>query len=113
MVLSQAIAQEICVMEAELCSAFSDSTRILILYALDERPRSVGDLAAELNSPQPTVSRHLKVLRERGLVASDRQGTTVFYRLTDRRLLQALDLLRAVMRDRLVHRANLVADAES
>lgn len=100
-------------MEAELCSAFSDSTRILILYALDERPRSVGDLAAELNSPQPTVSRHLKVLRERGLVASDRQGTTVFYRLTDRRLLQALDLLRAVMRDRLVHRANLVADAES
>jgi len=100
-------------MEAELCSAFSDSTRILILYALEAGPRNVGELAGELNSPQPTVSRHLKVLRERGLVLSERQGTTVFYRLADRRLLQALDLLRAVMRDRLVHRANLVADADS
>ena len=97
-------------MEAELCSAFSDPTRILILYELDERPRAVNELAADLNVNQPTISRHLKVLRDRGLVKADRQGTTMLYGLTDHRLIEALDLLRAVMRDRLVQRASLITE---
>lgn len=100
-------------MEAELCSAFSDPTRILILYELDERPRTVTELTTELNLAQPTVSRHLKTLRDHGLVFAGRQGANMLYSLTDRRLLDALDLLRTVMRDRLVQRANLVADIEA
>ena len=113
MIISPTLTQEVCMMEAELCSAFADPTRILILYELDERPRNVNDLAADLNLPQPTVSRHLKVLRERGLVSAERQGTNMLYSLADRRLIEALDTLRAVMRDRLVHRANLIAEVES
>lgn len=97
-------------MEAELCSAFSDPTRILILYELDEHPRTVNELVADLNVNQPTISRHLKILRDRGLVKADRQGTTMLYCLTDRRLIEALDLLRAVMRDRLVQRASLITE---
>jgi DNA-binding transcriptional ArsR family regulator len=108
--ISQGLSQEVCLMEAELCSAFSDPTRILILYELDEQPRTVTELTVDLNLSQPTVSRHLKVLRDRGLVAADRQGTNMHYHLTDRRLLEALDILRAVMRDRIMHRANLVTE---
>lgn len=99
-------------MEAELCSAFSDSTRILILYELNERPRIVSELTTDLNIPQPTISRHLKVLRERGLVSAERQGTNMLYQLTDRRFIEALDLLRAVMRDRLIQRASLIVNTE-
>jgi ArsR family transcriptional regulator len=109
-ILSPNLNQEICMMEAELCSAFSDPTRILILYELDEHPHTVNELAANLNVNQPTISRHLKILRDRGLVKADRQGTTMLYCLTDHRLIEALDLLRAVMRDRLVQRANLVSE---
>jgi ArsR family transcriptional regulator len=112
MTISPTLTQEVCMMEAELCSAFSDPTRILILYELDERSRNVNDLTSDLNLPQPTVSRHLKVLRERGLVAAERQGTNMLYSLTDRRLIEALDTLRAVMRDRIVHRANLITEME-
>jgi DNA-binding transcriptional ArsR family regulator len=108
--ISQVLSQEVCLMEAELCSAFSDPTRILILYELDEQPRTVTELTVDLNLSQPTVSRHLKVLRDRGLVVADRQGTNMHYHLTDRRLLEALDILRAVMRDRIMHRANLVTE---
>jgi DNA-binding transcriptional ArsR family regulator len=108
--ISQVLSQEVCLMEAELCSAFSDPTRILILYELDEQPRTVTELTVDLNLSQPTVSRHLKVLRDRGLVAADRQGTNMHYHLTDRRLLEALNILRAVMRDRIMHRANLVTE---
>jgi DNA-binding transcriptional ArsR family regulator len=67
----------------------------------------VTQLAAALSMSQPSVSRHLKVLRERGMVAAERQGTGAEYRLTDQRLIQAMDLLRAVLRDNLVHRAEL------
>jgi len=108
--LSPNLSQEICMMEAELCSAFSDPTRILILYELDEKPRMVNELAADLNVNQPTISRHLKILRDRGLVKAERQGTTMLYCLTYHRLIEALDLLRAVMRDRLVQRASLVTE---
>jgi ArsR family transcriptional regulator len=71
----------------------------------------VGDLAATLNLPQPTVSRHLKILRERGLVQTERAGTTVIYSLADRRLIEALDLLRAMMGDIFDRRASVVSRA--
>jgi len=110
MTISPTLTQEVSQMEAELCSAFSDPTRILILYALDEQPRSVTELTVELNLAQPTTSRHLKVLRDRGLVVAERQGTSMLYKLADHRLIDALDILRTVMRDRIMHRANLITE---
>jgi len=97
-------------LEADLCSALADPTRILILYALDERPRNVSEIATELNVTQPTTSRHLKILRERGLVHTDRQGTTITYYLSDKRLIEALDLLRSVLRERISRRASLMKE---
>lgn len=108
--ISQTLAQEVSQMEADLCSAFTDPRRILILYALDEKPLNVTELTHELQIAQPTVSRHLKVLRDRGLVTSERRGRTVTYRLGDQRLIEALDLLRSVLRDRIAHRASLMEE---
>ncbi len=108
--VSQALAQEISQLEADFCFALSDPTRLLILYALADGPHNVTELSTELDVIQPTTSRHLKVLRDRGLVSTVRQGTTVTYHLADRRLIQALDLLRTVMRDRLTYRAGLMEE---
>jgi ArsR family transcriptional regulator len=104
------LQQEVTHLHAEVCSALADPNRILILYALSEKPYTVNDLATTLGLPQPTASRHLKVLRDRNLVEAIRQGMTVEYRLADHRLIEALDLLRGVMRDRITHRASLVED---
>ncbi len=106
--LNQTLKQEISQLEADFCSGLSDPTRLLILYALSDGPRNVTALTRELEASQPTTSRHLKVLRERGLVHTVRHGSTVTYHLSDQRLIQALDLLRAVMRDRLAHQAGLI-----
>lgn len=108
--VTSALAQEISQLEADFCSALSDPNRLLILYALAEGPRNVTELTNEINTIQSTISRHLKILRERGLVHTVRQGTTVTYHLTDNRLIQALDLLRSVMRDRLAYRAGLMEE---
>ena len=106
--LTQSLKQEISQLEADFCFALSDPTRILILYALSENVLNVTELTNELGITQPTTSRHLKVLRDRGLVNTTRQGTTITYHLSDQRLIQALDLLRSVMRDGLTQRMNLI-----
>ncbi len=106
--VSKTLVQEITQLEADFCSALSDPTRLLILYALADSPRNVTELTHELDIIQPTTSRDLKVLRERGLVYAVRNGSSITYHLGDKRLIQALDLLRSAMRDRLAYRANLV-----
>jgi DNA-binding transcriptional ArsR family regulator len=102
------LTQEVSQLHADICSALADPKRILLIYALAERPRSVNDLAEELDISQPATSRNLKVLRDRGLVYTVRQGTTLEYHLTDMRLVEALNMLRAVLRDRLTYNANLM-----
>ncbi|CAG0929562.1 Biofilm growth-associated repressor [Thermoflexales bacterium] len=99
---------EIQLFHAQICQALADPTRIMLLYRLSEGPQNVGELSSMLKVSQPTVSRHLKVLRERGMVASTRHGATVEYRLIDDRPIQALDLLRSVLRDNLSRNAELV-----
>jgi ArsR family transcriptional regulator len=106
--INQVLKQEIIQLQADFCAALSDPTRILLLYALNETPRNVTELTNELGLPQPTISRHLKVLRERGLALTERQGTVITYRLADQRVIQAMDLLLSAMRDRLTQRASIV-----
>jgi DNA-binding transcriptional ArsR family regulator len=102
------LSREVTQLHAELCSGLADPKRLLLLYALSEQPRTVNNLAAELGLSQPATSRHLKILRDRGLVNATRRGAHVEYSLDDFRLIEALDLLRAVLHDSLTHRASLV-----
>jgi DNA-binding transcriptional ArsR family regulator len=110
--LNQTLRQEVSQLEANLCSAFADPTRILILYALSEGPRNVTELTKELGTTQSTTSRHLKILRDRGLVRTTRDGVNIIYDLADRRLIEALDILRGVLRDSINVKANLIAELE-
>lgn len=106
--ITPTITQEVSLLHAELCSALADPTRLLLLYTLAGRSCNVSELTLELGMSQPTVSRHLKVLRDRGLVTATRQGNNVLYELADRRIITALDLLRDFMRERIQYRADLV-----
>ena len=106
--ITQALKQEVSQLEADLCYALADSTRILILFALDEKPYSVTDLGLELGINQSTTSRHLKILRDRGIVQTTREGKNIIYHLADSRLIEALNLLRAVLRDGITHKAEIL-----
>jgi DNA-binding transcriptional ArsR family regulator len=96
MVESQ-LEQEIELLHSRVCQALADPKRILLLYLLTSGAKCVSELVDSLGVPQPTVSRHLAVLRERGLVQTERQGTSVYYTLTDHRIIDALDLMRQVL----------------
>ena len=109
---NQQLTQEVTQLHADICSALADPSRILLLYALVEQPRTVNELANEVKISQSATSRHLKVLRERGLVSAIRMGQSIEYSLNDPRIIEALDLLRAVLRDSLSRRANLMIEVE-
>jgi ArsR family transcriptional regulator len=106
--MNQHLEQEVSQLHAEICAGLADPTRILILYELETGPRNVTQLTEALNLSQPMISRHLKVLRERGMVLATRVGPAVEYKLADHRLIEAMDLLRAVLRDHISRRAELM-----
>jgi ArsR family transcriptional regulator len=109
--MTKSLKDEINKLHAQVCSGLADPNRILILYKLADAPCNVSDLASSLEIPQPTVSRHLKVLRERSMVRADRDGQSVFYSLADERIIHALDLLRAMLADSLENQIDLARTA--
>lgn len=68
---------------AELFKVFGDSTRIRILFVLFESEVCVCDLAEALDMTQSAVSHQLRILKQLKLVASRREGKSVFYSLAD------------------------------
>jgi DNA-binding transcriptional ArsR family regulator len=90
---------EVVALHARLCQALADPKRLLLIYALADGPRTVGELCAELGLAQTNVSQHLAILRDRGVVAASRVGTSVTYRLRGTQVVEALDLLRTYMRE--------------
>jgi DNA-binding transcriptional ArsR family regulator len=63
--------------------ALADPNRRAIVELLASAPHSVGDLADALPISRPAVSRHLRLLKEAGLVTDDAHGTRHIYRLHD------------------------------
>lgn len=108
---NQELSREITELHADICSALADPRRILLIYAMAEKSRNVSELAEEVGISQPAASRHLKILKERGLAHPVRNGASVEYQLTDHRLIDALDTLRGVLRDRISHRASLIGSS--
>lgn len=64
----------------DLFRALADEVRLRVVYALQSAELSVAELVDVLGLPQSTVSRHLKPLRDAGLVETRREGTSVYYR---------------------------------
>ena len=80
---------------AELLSAMSNAKRLLVLCYLAEAGEApVARIAAEVGLSQSALSQHLAKLRGDGLVATRRNAQTIFYRLSDDRVLMMLQLLR-------------------
>jgi ArsR family transcriptional regulator, virulence genes transcriptional regulator len=88
-------------LHAELCRVLSDSTRLMVLDALRNGERSVGELATAIGVTMPNVSQHLAVMRGAGLVEGRRTGTTVIYRLTEPTIVEACDVIHRIVERRL------------
>jgi ArsR family transcriptional regulator len=86
-------------LHAEICKVLTDPKRLMLLDALRDLERSVGELADAIGVTLPNASQHLAVLRAAGLVDARRTGTTVRYRLSEPAIVEACDVI-----DRIVSR---------
>jgi ArsR family transcriptional regulator len=83
---------------AAVAKALADAKRLCVVERLAEGERSVSDLSRDVGCQVPNMSQHLSVLRSAGIVASRREGNTVFYRLADPSVLEVYRLLQQVAR---------------
>lgn len=90
---------------AKYFRGFGDPTRLRILGLLRREERSVGELVAALDQPQPKVSNHLACLRWCGFVVAERRGKRVFYRLADDRVAEVVDVTKSLLADNEEHAA--------
>jgi ArsR family transcriptional regulator len=83
---------------AAVARALGDPKRLCVLESLAGGEASVGELASRVSCQVPNMSQHLAVLRSAGLVSARRDGSTVYYRLADPKVLEAYRVLQAIAR---------------
>lgn len=84
-------------LQAELCQVLADPARQELLHLLGEGERTVGELVQATGLRQANVSQHLAVMRQRNVVATRREGTTIYYSLADPEILDACAIVLRVL----------------
>jgi ArsR family transcriptional regulator, virulence genes transcriptional regulator len=88
-------------LKAELCKTFADPTRLIIISELRTGEKTVGSLQETLEISQPVVSRHLALLRQKGIVQARREGINIIYSLTDPKITEACDIVHNILLTRI------------
>ena len=86
---------------AALCKVLTDPKRLMLLDALCDTERTVGELADAIGVSLPNASQHLAVMRGAGLVEARRVGTSVRYRIAEPAITDACTIVDAIVRRRL------------
>jgi ArsR family transcriptional regulator, virulence genes transcriptional regulator len=94
-------------LHADFCKTLSDANRLLIISELAKGEASVTELTGKLGLQQSNASKHLSLMREHGLVNTRREGSTIYYSLSDPRVYQAIKLLIEAQADLIEKRRSL------
>jgi DNA-binding transcriptional ArsR family regulator len=95
------LTREALEMVAARFRAMGEPLRLRILQELEGGERSVSALAESVESTQPNVSKHLKILQDAGLVKRRQQGTTVFCSIADAMVFELCEMICSRLHDRL------------
>jgi ArsR family transcriptional regulator, virulence genes transcriptional regulator len=93
--------EELYRLQAEFCKGMAHPKRIHILRTLKSGERTVNELAKLTGLPQANVSQHLALLRQFGLLSTRREGTSIYYSISDHRIVEACELVRNCIAERL------------
>ncbi|HVA24050.1 MAG TPA: metalloregulator ArsR/SmtB family transcription factor [Chloroflexota bacterium] len=84
-------------LHARLCKVLTDPKRLHILAFLEHGRRSVNEIALKLGIRPSTVSQHLALMRQSGLLTTERQGTIIYYALAYPEILEACRIVRGIL----------------
>jgi len=95
-------------LHAEMCKVFSNPTRLELLDLLREKKLSVTELIEKTKLSQANISQHLSIMKSKGIVASSRKGKNIYYTLTNKKIIEAFNIIREVLADRLKKEGKIV-----
>ena len=95
---------EIYALQAEISKTLSHPLRIAIIHSLRDTEKTVNQLTIELGASQSNVSQHLAIMRQRQIVQTRKEGSSVFYSVTNPKISQACDMVREVLYEQLNQR---------
>jgi DNA-binding transcriptional ArsR family regulator len=84
-------------MQADICQTLANPKRLQIINLLKGQELSVGAMVATLGVAKANLSQHLSVMRQKGILATRREGTVIYYRLAIPRITEACKIMRQVL----------------
>jgi ArsR family transcriptional regulator len=93
--------EELYRLQAEFCKGLAHPKRIQILRTLKSGEKTVNELSKLTGISQSNMSQHLAVLRQLGLLNTRRDGTNIYYAISDNRIVEACELVRSCIGERL------------
>jgi len=94
-------------MQADICQTLANPKRLQIINLLKEGELSVGAMVNAMGVAKPNLSQHLSVMRQKGILATRREGTTIYYRLAIPQIIEACQIMRQVLLDSLTAKEEL------
>jgi ArsR family transcriptional regulator len=94
-------------LHASICQTLANPKRLEVIDRLRDGEQSVSELAEAMKISQANLSQHLAVMRQKGIVATRREGLNVYYRLSNPKIIKACDLMRQVLLEHLEAGAEL------
>lgn len=88
-------------LHASICQTLANPKRLEVIDRLRDGEQSVSELAEAMKISQANLSQHLAVMRQKGIVATRREGLNVYYRLNNPKIIKACDLMRQVLLEHL------------
>ena len=87
--------------------------RLRLLQALDRGEKSISALAEELEASQPSVSKHVKILYDSGLIARRQEGNTVYCSIADATVFELCEVVCSSLRERIAQQSQSLAQRRS
>jgi DNA-binding transcriptional ArsR family regulator len=94
-------------MQADACLALANPKRLQILNILKDGEMSVARMTEKMGINKANISQHLSILRQKNMLETRRQGTTIYYRISNPKITEACMIMRGVLIEMLKEKVKL------
>ncbi len=105
--------EEFFLLHSELCKTISNPRRQAILFALKDKELNVNELVDHTGISQATISQHLSILKDKGIVNFRKQGNSSYYSISNPKIMKAYDLMSEVLEEVLEFKTRTIKEASS
>lgn len=101
--------EQIYELHADVCKIFSNAKRLEIINMLKDREMSAGELLEKTGLSKANLSQHMTVLKAKGVIITRREGVSIYYCISNPKIIQAFNLMKEVLLEQLEEKGKMVS----